>query len=103
MGKYLQVINVTFKRLLKLSEPVAKGLIEQPSKGFPSEGVIYSLDRVSVAKAYAAHKGHSGTSGGWIYNSEGRALAQGWVSYFNRFWYTGMQAWLKEERTKNAG
>lgn len=104
-----KLVNVTAKRLLKLPEPVFRGLLEKPTRSYELENtwlgvtVVYNLDRVSVAKAYAAFKGHSGALGGWIYNSEGRALTQGWISYFNRFWYTGMQAWIKRERLKNAG
>lgn len=54
--------------------------------------------REGLAKAWAAEHGYGGAQGGWIYNSRGTAVTQGWGSFYHLRKVT-MLDWLTRKLT----
>ena len=42
---------------------------------------LYEPTLKAAAKLVAAHRGHYGKAGGWIYDAEDRPICQGWTEY----------------------
>jgi hypothetical protein len=45
---------------------------------------LYEPTLKAAAKLVAAHRGHYGKAGGWIYDAQDRPICQGWTDYGNR-------------------
>lgn len=41
--------------------------------------------QVRLARTWGRANGYQGRAGGWIYDSQGRAVVQGWTALYRRF------------------
>lgn len=63
------------------------------------QGKSYSTeDFTKIAKEYASERGTTGGIGGWIYNSKGHPLCQGWFSYW-QIARPNIEDWLTRKLT----